>query len=145
MSGGRGTRHSLLFWRRPARIGNGGGGRYGFRIHAQKRRQSDPVKPSAGRARYPCGVCTADHQPDPDYLRQLSADVQSGYQPPESGPAGPYRVPSGGRSGGVRQTGDQRRGRILCLWPGIDERGLGVRLRHYQAQRPHSGHRSGRH
>ena len=74
------------------------------------------------------GLCAADHQPDPDHLRQLPAHVQPGHLPPQSGIAGAAGVPSGGRHGRVCPRGDQRRGRLLRLWQGAVQRQLGVRL-----------------
>ena len=59
---------------------------------------------------------------DPDHLGQLSADVQPGYQSAEPGAARPAGVPSGGGHGRIRPAGDQQHWRILCLWPGADER-----------------------
>ena len=54
----------------------GGGRRYGLGLHAQKRRQPDPVQSAADRPQCPRGLCAADHQPDPDDVRQLPADVE---------------------------------------------------------------------
>ena len=100
----------------------------GVRLHAQERRQPHPVQPAAHRAQRASGLCAADHQPDPDHLRQLPAHVQPGHLPPQSGIAGAAGVPSGGRHGRVCPRGDQRRGRLLRLWQGAVQRQLGVRL-----------------
>ena len=54
----------------------GGGRRYGLRLDAQERRQPDPVQSAADRPQCPRGLCAADHQSDPDDLRQLPADVE---------------------------------------------------------------------
>ena len=70
--------------------------------HAQERRKPDPVQPAADRGTGECRPCAPDHQPDPNHLRQLPADVQPGYQPPEPGPARKNRVPQGIGNGGVR-------------------------------------------
>ena len=51
-----------------------------------------PVQPAAHRPQDPRRPCAQDHQPDPDHLRQLPADVQPRHQPPQSGP------PEGGYS-----------------------------------------------
>ena len=55
---------------------HGGGRGYGLRLDAQERRQPDPIQPAADRPQRPRGLCAADHQPDPDDLRQLPADVE---------------------------------------------------------------------
>ena len=54
----------------------GGGRGYGVGLDAQERRQLDPVKPAADWPQRTRGLCAADHQPDPDDLRQLPADVE---------------------------------------------------------------------
>ena len=67
-------------------------------------------------------------QPDPDHLRQLPADVQPGYQSEKPGPARQGRFPEGDGNGGICPGGNQRGGRLLCLRPGTDQRGLHFRL-----------------
>ena len=80
----------------------------------------------------------------PQTTWQLPAPVQPWTSPPQSGIAGAAGVPSGGRHGRVCPRGDQRRGR-LRLWQRAVQRQLGVRLDTTKLQRPHAGHRSGRH
>ncbi len=92
----------------------------------KKRRQPDPVQPAADRPQRPRWLCAADHQPDTDDLRQLSADVQPGYLPPQPGPARPPGVPPGGRYGRVCAGGNQRRGWLLRLWQRALQRQLRV-------------------
>ena len=76
LPGRRSPRNTLLFWRRAACLCHGGGRRYGLRLDAQERRQPDPVQSAADRPQCPRGLCAADHQPDPDDVRQLPADVE---------------------------------------------------------------------
>ena len=145
LPGGRGPRHPLLLRGSHAGVSDGSRGGHGLRVHAQERREPDPVQPPAHRPRHPRGACAEDHQPDSDHLGQLSADVQPGYQPPQPGPPRPGGLSPGVRHGGVRPGGDQRRGRVLRLRPGAHQRRLHLRLRPHQAQRPHPGRGSGRH
>ena len=79
------------------------GGGYGRGLHAQVRRQSDPELGAADRPGYGSGPRPADHQPDPDHLRQLPAAGQPGPEPPQSGPPGPGELRQGGQNGRVRR------------------------------------------
>ena len=53
------------------------------------------------------GIHPADHQPDTDHKRFLSAPVQSGYLPQKSGAARRGIFPYGDGTGGIRQKRDQ--------------------------------------
>ena len=68
------------------------------------------------------GVCQPDYQPHTDDKRVLSSDVKSRYLAEKSGAARKGIVPQSGGDGGIRQGGDQRHRRILCLRQGYGER-----------------------
>ena len=74
-----------------------------------------------GGSEYSGRSCAENHQSDADDFRQLSSDVQSGYQPPQSCIAWKGSVPSGVFHGGVCAGRNQCGRRLLCIWIGTDQ------------------------